>query len=321
MNSRAKTMILAFSLASLLLAPLAEAARIGKGRSAGVRRSAPTQPYQQSAAPAAPQPAPAQPQKQGPGIGTVVAAGAAGAAAGYMLGSATNHNAATAPAHAAASAPATASQATQAVNAPAPQPAGIPWHWVILLGVAFLIGLAWFRRRMAMPEHAPQAMRPQPQPQPQPQANDNRFDAIPAIGSGFPGNGGATANASTDHRRLPDGTEAPYFLRQAKAIFLHLQSLNSPDSLDEVARYMTPELFNELKGDIVNNQAMADFTDLDCQLIDAGEEMGRITASVRFFGLVSEEVNATPVPFSETWHFVKDDPISGKWKVAGIQQS
>jgi hypothetical protein len=307
MNFRAKTMILAFSLASLLLAPLAEAARIGKGRSAGMRRSAPTQTYQQPAAPAAPQPAPAQPQRSGPGIGTAVAAGAAGAAAGYMLGSATQHKAAP------ASAP-----ATEAAAAPVetPRQPGIPWHWVILLGAVFLAGLIWFRRRMSMPENAPHALRPNPQPM----AGDNRFDPIPAIGSGFPGNGAAAPAPAVDHRRLPDGTEAPYFLRQAKAVFLHLQSLNGPETLDEVQRYMTPELFEELRQDIGANQAMADFTDLDCQLLDASQENGRIVASVRFFGLVSEEVNATPVPFSETWHFVKEDSSSAKWKVAGIQQ-
>ncbi|TDR80655.1 Tim44 domain-containing protein [Paludibacterium purpuratum] len=317
MNSRAKTAILAFSLISLLLSPLAEAARMGKGRSVGMRRAAPTQSYQRQTTPVAPQPAPAQvpaqPQKKGVGVGTAIAAGAAGAAVGYMAGSAMSNKANAAPATASAPAAAAAEQA--------PQQPGIPWHWVILLGAVFLIGLVWFRRRMAMPEHAPQAHRPAP-PSAQPLANDNRFDPIPAIGSGFPNNGGnAAPTAAFDTRRLPDGTETPYFLRQAKGIFLHLQSLNSPDSLDEVRRYMTPELFEELRHDIAGNQAVADFTNLDCQLVECSEENGRIVASVRFLGQVSEEVNAAPVPFSETWHFIKSADTNGKWMVSGIQQS
>ncbi|BEV73029.1 MULTISPECIES: Tim44 domain-containing protein [unclassified Paludibacterium] len=318
MNSRAKTIILAFSVVSLLLSPLAEAARMGKGRSAGMRRAAPTQTYQKPAQPAAPQQqvpaqAPAQPQKKGVGVGTAVAAGVAGAAAGYMIGSATNNQA-----HAAAPATASAPSAAPA-PAEAPQQPGTPWMLILALGAVFLAGLIWFRRRMASPEHAPQAMRPQAPPPSMP--NDNRFDPIPAIGSGFPQQGAAPSAGPAVPSRLPDGTETPYFLRQVKATFLHLQSLNTPDSLDEVRRYMTPELFEELRHDIANNPMTADFTDLDCQLVEASEENGRYIASVRYFGLVSEEVNAAPVPFSETWHFIKDAGTSGKWMVAGIQQN
>jgi hypothetical protein len=95
MTPRAKTIMLAFTLVSVLAAPFAEAARLGGGKSAGMRRSAPTKSYQQPtpmpAPAAAPQAAP-QAQPKGPGIGTAIAAGAAGAAAGYMLGSAMNNN-------------------------------------------------------------------------------------------------------------------------------------------------------------------------------------------------------------------------------------
>jgi len=157
---------------------------------------------------------------------------------------------------------------------------------------------------------------------PSPLANDHRFDPIPQIGSGFPGSSSSQAGfGSPDLRRLPDGTETPYFLRQAKATFLHLQSLNSPDSLDEVRRYMTPELFDELRGEIASNSEVADFSQLDCQLIDAAEENGRYIASVRFDGLVSESVNSSPVPFVEVWNFVKNPGLSDKWMVAGIQQN
>ena len=42
MTPRAKTIMLAFTLVSVLAAPFAEAARLGGGKSAGMRRSAPT---------------------------------------------------------------------------------------------------------------------------------------------------------------------------------------------------------------------------------------------------------------------------------------
>jgi predicted lipid-binding transport protein (Tim44 family) len=82
---------------------------------------------------------------------------------------------------------------------------------------------------------------------------------------------------------------------------------------------MTPELFDELRGTIASNGDVADFQNLDCQLVDSATEVGRYIASVRFSGQVSESVNATPVPFNETWHYVKD-PAGTKWLVAGIQQ-
>ena len=41
MTTRAKTIMLAFTMVSVLATPFAEAARLGKGKSAGMQRSAP----------------------------------------------------------------------------------------------------------------------------------------------------------------------------------------------------------------------------------------------------------------------------------------
>jgi len=313
MNTRAKTALLAFTLISLLAAPFADAGRLGGGRSYGMRRAAPTAPaYTPPTQQAIPQPQ-AQPQRSGPGIGTAIGAGVAGAAAGYMLGSAMNR-----PEAAPASAPA------RAAPPPAPAAAGpnVPWNLLIILGVIFVVGLVWFRRRIGMPDGAPSAANQGTRLQSNRTFDNQQFDPIPPIGSGFPGSGASQQTQSSNLRRLPDGTETPYFLRQAKATFQHLQSLNSPDAVDEVRRYMTAELFEELRGEILRNSETADFVQLDCQLLDASEENGRYLASVRYSGQVSETVNAVPQPFSETWHFVKETGnSSAKWMVAGIQQN
>ena len=173
-------------------------------------------------------------------------------------------------------------------------------------------GLIWFRRRVAPPlPNQGQGGLEQP----------TRFAPIPTIGSGTPGSNAALAqDRGLNIQRLTDGTETPHFLRQAKATFLHLQSLNSPDSLEEVRKYMTNELFESLRDDIINNSEIADFPTLNCQLIESIEEEGRHVASVRFGGMVSEAVNANPVPFTETWHYIKDPTTQNKWLVAGIQQ-
>lgn len=308
MTTRAKTIMLAFTMVSVLATPFAEAARMGKGKSAGMQRSAPTKSYQPAAPapqPMAPAPA-AAPQKKGPGIGTAVAAGAAGAAAGYMLGSAMSDKG-----HASG-------------GASEPAGSGFPWGTLALLGLVLIGGLMFFRRKAG----APAMNAPQPAGMPQGMASQpTQFDPIPKIGSGLGApqqnngfGGGFAPAAASMAARLPDGTETPNFLRQAKATFLHLQSLNTPESLEEVRKYMTPDLFNALREDIAGNSSVADFPQLDCQLADAATEGGRYIASVRFSGTVSEDVGAPTVPFVETWHYVKDDSTTGKWLVAGIQQ-
>ncbi|OHX21385.1 Tim44 domain-containing protein [Chromobacterium sphagni] len=327
MTTRAKTIVLAFTMVSVLASPFAEAARLGKGKSAGMQRSAPTRTYQPSTP--APQPMaapqaggiPAQaPQKSGPGIGTALAAGAVGAAAGYMIGSSGNEKQA-APAQ--QNAAPTEQQAAQ--STPAQQEkGGMPWGMLALLGLALVGGMMYFRRKAGNP------VGNAPQPAGMPQGMNSQasgFDAIPKIGSGLSNNGGFSngggfnAAPASAPARLPDGTETPNFLRQAKATFLHLQSLNTPESLEEVRKYMTPELFNALRDDIGGNSAVADFPQLDCQLADATVENGRYVASVQFSGNVSEEVGSPIVPFSETWHYIKDGSTGGKWLVAGIQQN
>ena len=289
MISRAKNAIMALSLIGMLAAPMAaEAARMGKGKSAGMQRATPTQTFQQqNAVPAKQAPAP---QQKGSGIGGVVAAGAAGAAAGYLLGSAFGDD-----------------------------DGGIPWMAIILGSLGGIALLAFLRSRAMKKQTQMRA----PQPMSMGQSHFQPAGGIPPIGSGQPQNlgGGGLTPPPASLQRLPDGTEVPHFLRQAKATFLHLQNLNSAESLEEVRKYMTPDLFNSLRDDISNNSETADFPQLDCTVIDAVNEGGRMIASVRFSGTVSENVGVPAVAFSEVWHYVKEDSNSAKWLIAGIQQN
>lgn len=299
MTSRAKTAIMALSLICALAAPFADAARLGKGKSAGMQRATPTQNYQQPStapahqpAPAAPAAIPGTPAPQKSGIGGMLAAGALGAAAGYMLSSAFGGAG-----------------------------GGFPWMAIILGGLGGLALLSFLRNRAAKRQQAPQPM---------PMQNASRFEpaaagpngAIPPIGSGMaPQGGSGLTSPPSSLQRLPDGTEIPHFLRQAKATFLHLQNLNSAESLEEVRKYLTPDLFTALREDINSNNEAADFPQLDCVVTEAVNEGGRMIASVRFSGTVSENVGAPAVPFSEVWHYIKEDSSSAKWLIAGIQQN
>lgn len=139
MKVRQRGLITGIMMAALVVAPLAEAKRAGGGKSHGMSRSAaPTQSYQQPRqVTPAPQTAPAgTPQRSGPGVGTVVAAGVAGAAVGALAANAmADDKHTTSPEQ----------QATQAQQQQQEEKkGGLPgWIWIVLIAaIAFFI----FRR-------------------------------------------------------------------------------------------------------------------------------------------------------------------------------
>jgi predicted lipid-binding transport protein (Tim44 family) len=153
-------------------------------------------------------------------------------------------------------------------------------------------------------------------------SNTNIFGQPVGGGSSAPAAGfGAASPFTSNGQTLPDGTEHAAFLRQARATFLHMQTMNSSSNLDELRRYFTPDMFNSVQSDIANNHDTAEFPQLNAQIVDSAQENGQYVTSVLYSGTVSEDLNSAPVPFSETWHFVQ--PIGStdrKWLVAGIQQ-
>ncbi|WP_410497562.1 Tim44 domain-containing protein [Chitinibacter sp. S2-10] len=305
-----QTFMVALMSATLFTSHIAEAKRVGGGRSAGMQRQAqpapqrqaqPQQPYQ------APAPAPVQQKKSGIGgmMGGVLGGLAVGGLLGYMLGN-------------------NASGAAEGDS-------GIPWGTLLLLGALTAGGVMLLRRRNTKPLAQPHAYAGVPamnpansQPAQQPTYQPQAFQSAPNdLSGGFrigQGAGGAYSAPATPITRLPDGTEAAAFLRQARASFLHIQALNSPDQAEEIRRYMTPDLFEQLKHEIGENQDVAEFPELNLQIIEAVDEGGRMVASVEFSGRVSESLNAPAVPFKEMWHFVRPMQGDPRWLLAGIQQ-
>ncbi len=281
--------IAVLALAIAITGP-AQAARLGGGRSAGMQRSQITRSAPAPQTPAQPQP---QQQPQRSVLVPALAGAAVGAAAGYALAKNGEH--------------ASAASAEQGGSS-------LPWGWLILLGGLTLAGFMFLRRRERP------VVDPYPETRPVPGWNDSRLNTqgnqkVYRIGEGLMQNGqGAPAS-------LPDGTDTQAFLRHAKASFQHLQAMNSPEQLDELRKYLTPELFNELQSEIAANREIADFPSLNIDLLDIADEPGRVLASVRFKGQVSEYVNAPVQPFEEIWHFTKQKAPSTRWLLAGIEQT
>lgn len=158
----------------------------------------------------------------------------------------------------------------------------------------------------------------------QPQANRDAFaqpvqrQAFEAAAPVAAAAGGvATGNLSN----VPAGFDAEGFQRIAKMIFIRLQAANDAGNVDDLRKFTTPELFASLRLDLQERGAAANQTDvmqLDAELVDTVQENGQWVASVRFHGLIREDINAGAEPFDELWHLVKPLDNSGEWAIAGI---
>ncbi|VAX43688.1 Tim44 domain-containing protein [Acinetobacter calcoaceticus] len=310
-------------MAALAISPLAEAKRAGGGKSHGMARSTTSsQSYQQprQVTPAQ-QPATA-PQRSGPGVGSMVAAGVAGAAVGAVAANALADDKPTS----------TEQQATQA-EAQQEKKGGIPgWIWVLLAAaLAFFVfrKLGSKKKLTANNPYAPnnggqnpfgRSAAPQATPR---NAGDNTNIFGQSVTGGAatqaPFGGVTTSNGN----QLPDGSEPASFLRIARQRFNHIQSMNTASNIEEIRRYLTPELYTSMYNDIMENQDqdVAEFSNLNAMVVDSATENGQYVVSVRFTGTVSEDLNSLPQPFAEIWHFVKPAGSQQDWVVAGIQQA
>lgn len=321
-------------MTTLMLSPLAEAKRMGGGKSYGMSRSNTSSATQRNSRPATPPPSQQQtaPQRSGPGVGGMVAAGVAGAAVGAIAANAMaddkDPSTTTDP---------TTENSSAATTAQPEKKEGFGWLWIIVSAMAVFY---MFRRFSAKKASANSANPFAPN-----NSHSNRQSFNPSANSGpfSRGNNAATTSPTSSNNtnifgqsvgasaavggaysnngnQLADGTEPAAFLRQARAKFLHLQSMNSSSNIEEVRRYFTPEMYAAIREDILSNDDFAEFPTLSAQVLDSVQENGQYVASVEFSGTVSESVNAQAVPFTEVWHFVKPQN-SSEWLVAGIQQN
>ena len=318
MKVRQRGLMAALLMASLVVAPMAEAKRAGGGKSHGMSRSAaPSQSSQpRQAAPAQPNTAPA---RKGPGVGGMVAAGVAGAAIGAVAANALADD----------NAPASNAQATEQQQE---EKGGIPnWIWILLLaaGAFFLFRKFGAKKKLAAnnpyaPNNAGNTA-PFGQPTAAPRTSNDNSNIF---GQSVGGTAGAApqapfGSASTSNgNQLPDGSEPAAFLRVARQRFNHIQSMNTASNINEIQRYLTPELYQSMHSDIMANQDqdVAEFSNLNAMVTNSANENGQYVVSVRFTGTVSEDLNSPAQAFAEVWHFTKPAGSNQEWLVAGIQQ-
>ena len=122
---------------------------------------------------------------------------------------------------------------------------------------------------------------------------------------------------------IPAGFDVTGFLRAARTNFNKLQIANDSGDLEAIREVATPEMYEELSGDVRARGGQKQTTDVvsvDADLIELVKEGDTHYAGVRFSGLVREESGTPPQSFSEVWTLVKPADGSSGWLLAGIQQ-
>lgn len=196
-----------------------------------------------------------------------------------------------------------------------------------LLGVVAMVAIAWVVRRMRGAQPAgPQlagAGAPFPASSGAQQAAGSSMarEAHGVFGGGQAAAASAAGLGAAAVSARPEGFDTDGFTRIAKMIFIRLQAANDEANLDDLRKFTTPELFASLRLDLQERGQSAQQTDvmqLDAELVDTSQENGQWVASVRFSGLIREEVGQGAEPFNELWHLVK--PLDGgrEWAIAGI---
>ena len=155
----------------------------------------------------------------------------------------------------------------------------------------------------------------------------------PDIGSGLqpsafqpaqPVSGGSFGNlAPAAPWGVPADFDTAAFLRHAKSSFIRMQAAWDKADVNDLREFTTPEIYAELKMQIQERGATADFTDvvtIDAQLLGIETVGNDYLASVQFNGLIKSAPDASAAPFAEVWNMSK--PLNGStgWVLDGIQQ-
>ena len=132
-----------------------------------------------------------------------------------------------------------------------------------------------------------------------------------------------TVAAQPMPRNIPNGFDIEGFLRVAKLNFIRLQTANDAKNFDDIRDFVSPEMFAEIKMQMDERGSGAQHTDvvtLNAELLEVLTEGTQHIASVRFSGMIREEVGAAAAPFDEVWNLSK--PLEGNkgWTIDGIQQ-
>ena len=135
----------------------------------------------------------------------------------------------------------------------------------------------------------------------------------------------APIGAAAQHAQwgVPADFDTEAFLRHAKSSFIRMQAAWDKGDVNDLREFTTPEVFAELKTQILERGGNADYTDvvsIDAQLLGIETTPTDYLASVQFNGMIRTAPNAPAEPLLEVWNMSKPLSGNGGWVLAGIQQ-
>jgi predicted lipid-binding transport protein (Tim44 family) len=300
---------------TFLAAEIADAKRLGGGRSLGTQRQATPAPTPPAASPAAPT-APTQAMAPKPGQPAPAASGAsrwlgplAGLAAGLGIAALLSHFG--------------LSEGF----------ANILLLVALGVGVMFLVRYFLSKRGGGQPvQRAAMGYAGSGAPAGSPGSFGSQTPAAPAT-QGFKGTigeriepvwGGGAAQpvAAAATGAFPPGFDAAPFVQQAKLQFIRLQAAYDKGDRRALAEVMTPEMLAEVSRDLDarDTQVPTSVVALDANVREVVVEGRQYIASVHFTGSLREDGTVMEKPFEEIWNLVKPVDGSSGWLLAGIQQ-
>lgn len=123
--------------------------------------------------------------------------------------------------------------------------------------------------------------------------------------------------------QTPDWFDRSAFLDNAVAHFKSLQSAWDRQDWDEISRFTSPALLQELKSNraVLPENQTTDVVSVMVELIDFVEDETETVVSLNFHGWMRENGADSTGEFSEVWHLAKPaDSSQGSWSLVGIQQ-
>ncbi|MFV9474739.1 Tim44 domain-containing protein [Advenella sp. RU8] len=119
---------------------------------------------------------------------------------------------------------------------------------------------------------------------------------------------------------VPADFDTPAFLQNAKQQFKAIQGIWDKGDIPALKEYLTDDLIAELTPQITARagQTVTEVVLLNAELLGIEQVNDGHLASVRFSGMLREEVNTAAFRFEEVWNLYK--PEQGGWLLAGIQQ-
>ena len=146
--------------------------------------------------------------------------------------------------------------------------------------------------------------------------------AMPASATGSMSAAGFGSDAPAPDKNwfIPVDFDTNRFLQEAKAQFVSIQKVWDSGDLTQMRNFLTDDLLKELQAQLSGRvgENHTEVVLLNAEMLGIEKVTDGHLASVRFSGMLREQVGAEAFRFEEVWNLFK--PEQGGWLLAGIQQ-